>query len=264
MIIIGELINASRKTVASAIEAQDAQAIKTLARDQFEAGAQFIDVNAGVFLDKEREYLGWVVRMVQSEVKAPCCIDSPDPKAIEEALNVHQGIAMVNSISLEKQRHDMILPLVAGTDLKVVALCMSDQGMPQTCDERLSIADRLINDLVKANIKLENIFVDLLVQPIGVKNTFGLEFLKSVKEIMTRYPGAHTVCGLSNISFGLPERKLLNQTFMIMALTQGLDAAVINPLDKRMMACIVSSEALMGKDNFCQNYLRAYRNNRLL
>lgn len=260
MIIIGELINASRKAVAAAIEAQDADAIKTLAKDQYEAGAQFIDVNAGVFVDREPEYLRWLVSTVQSEVNAPCCLDSPDPKAIEAALSVHQGTAMINSISLEKQRYDALLPVIAGTDLKVVALCMSDQGMPKTCEERLAIADQLINGLVQANIKVENIFVDPLVQPIGVNSTFGFEFLKSVREIMTRHPGIHTVCGLSNISFGLPERKLLNQTFMVMAITQGLDAAVVNPLDKRMMAGIVSALVLMGKDHFCQNYLRAYRN----
>lgn len=262
MIIIGELINASRKAVGAAIEAQNGQAIKKLAKDQFEAGAQFIDVNAGVFADREAEYLRWLVSTVQSEVKAPCCLDSPDPGAIEEALKVHRGTAMINSISLEKNRYDTLLPLVAGTDLKVVALCMSDQGMPRTCDDRLGIADQLINGLVQANIKVENIFVDPLVQPIGVNKAFGFEFLKTVKEIMTRYPGTHTICGLSNISFGLPERKLLNQTFMVMAIAQGLDAAVVNPLDKRMMAGIVSAEALMGRDNFCQNYLGAYRNKR--
>jgi cobalamin-dependent methionine synthase I len=263
MIIVGELINASRKAVEAAIEAQDAAAVETLAKNQFEAGAQFIDVNAGVFVHQEAGYLRWLVETVQSAVDVPCCIDSPDPKAIEEALKVHRGAAMVNSISLEKQRHDALLPLVSGTDLKVVALCMSDQGMPKTCEDRLAIADRLVDGLVRAKVPLENIFVDPLVQPIGVNNTFGVEFLKAIKEIMTRYPGVHTICGLSNVSFGLPERKLLNQTFMVMAVTQGLDAAVINPLDKRMMANIVTAEALMGKDNFCQNYLKAYRAKKL-
>jgi cobalamin-dependent methionine synthase I len=263
MIIVGELINASRKAVEAAIEAQDAAAVETLAKNQFEAGAQFIDVNAGVFVHQEAGYLRWLVETVQSAADVPCCIDSPDPRAIEEALKVHRGAAMVNSISLEKQRYDALLPLVSGTDLKVVALCMSDQGMPKTCEDRLAIADRLVDGLVRANVPLENIFVDPLVQPIGVNNTFGVEFLKAIREIMTRYPGVHTICGLSNVSFGLPERKLLNQTFMVMAVTQGLDAAVVNPLDKRMMANIVTAEALMGKDNFCQNYLKAYRAKKL-
>jgi len=149
MIIVGELINASRKTVAAAIEAQDAAAIKKLARDQAEAGADYIDVNAGTFVYKEAEYLPWLVKTVQSEVQTPCCLDSPDPRAIEAALNVHTGTAMVNSISLESARYESILSLIAGTPLRIVALCMSDEGMPDTADKRVAIADKLINGLVR-------------------------------------------------------------------------------------------------------------------
>ena len=103
--------------------------MKKLAKDQYEAGANYIDVNAGVFVGQESEYLKWLVEAVQSIVDGPCCIDSPDPNAIETALAVHKGTAMINSISLEKDRYDTLLPLVAGTNLKVVALCMSDEGM---------------------------------------------------------------------------------------------------------------------------------------
>ena len=262
MIIVGELINASRKAIAAAIEAQDASAIKKLAKEQFEAGAGFIDVNAGVFVDREHEFLRWLVETVQSEVNAPCCLDSPDPGAIEEALKIHKGTAMVNSISLEKARYDSV-SLITGTDLKVVALCMSDEGMPDTSDKRLAIADKLINGMVQKGIKISNIFVDPLVQPLATNNTYGIEFLKAVEQIMNRFPGVHTICGMSNISFGLPERKLLNQTFMVMAITRGLDSAVMNPLDKRLMASVIVTEALMGKDNFCMNYLKAYRSKRL-
>ena len=129
MIIVGELINASRKKIASAIENQDAAAIQGIAKDQHENGADYIDVNAGVFVGKEPEYLRWLTQTVQEAVEAPCCIDSPDPKAIEAALIVHKGTPMINSISLEKERYDALLPIVAGTDFKVVALCMSDKGM---------------------------------------------------------------------------------------------------------------------------------------
>jgi 5-methyltetrahydrofolate--homocysteine methyltransferase len=263
MIIVGELINASRKTVAAAIQEQNAAEIKKLARDQAEAGAHYIDVNAGVFIDKETEYLQWLVRTVQSEVQVPCCLDSPDPRAIEAALKVHAGTAMVNSISLEKARYDSIASLIAGTPLKIVALCMSDEGMPDTADKRLAIADKLVNSLVQKGVEVENIFVDPLVQPLATKNTYGVEFLTAVEHIRSRFPGVHTIAGMSNISFGLPERKLLNQTFMVMAIARGLDAAVMNPLDKRLMASVITTEALMGRDNFCMNYLKAYRGKRL-
>jgi len=259
MIIVGELINASRKAISQAIEAQDEGAIATVAQNQFQAGAHYIDVNAGVFVDQEADFLKWLVRVVQKAVPIPCCIDSPNPAAIQAALEVHQGIPMINSISLEKERWDRLLPIVSGGGLKVVALCMSDAGMPETAGQRLAIADKLINGLVKNHVKLEDIHVDPLVQPVATNAIFGVEFLKTVEGIMTGYPGVHTICGLSNISYGLPERKFLNQTFMTMAIAKGLDGAIVNPLDGRMMANIVAAEALAGRDDFCMNYLKAYR-----
>ncbi len=259
MIIIGELINASRKGIGAAIEAGDTEAVQKVAKDQAEAGADFIDVNAGIFVGKEPQYLKWLVQTVQKVTDTPCAIDSPDPAAIEAALNVHKGIPMINSISLEKERHDNLMPIVAGTDMKVIALCMSDEGMPQTVDDRLKIAEKLVNGLVQNNVSIENIFVDPLVQPLSVNDLFGLEFLNAIELIMKRFEGVHTACGLSNISYGLPARKFMNQTFMAMAIAKGLDGAIVNPLDKKMMANIIAAEALVGKDNFCMDYLKAYR-----
>ena len=259
MIIIGELINASRKAIAAAIEAQDADVIKKVAKDQAEAGADYIDVNAGIFVDKEAEYLQWLVECAQNATDKPCTIDSPNPKAIEASLEIHQGTAMINSISLEKDRYEALLHLVAGTDLKVIALCMSDEGMPETVDDRLRIADKLVNGLLQNNVKIENIYVDPLVQPMSVNNQFGMEFINAVEQIKEKFEGIHTACGLSNISYGLPERKFLNQTFMVMAIAKGLDGAIVNPLDKKMMANIIASEALAGRDDYCMNYLKAYR-----
>ncbi len=259
MIIIGELINASRKAIGAAIEGQDAAAIQKVAEDQHTAGADFIDVNAGIFVDKEPEYLSWLVQTVQQVVEGPCAIDSPNPKAIEAALGVHQGIPMINSISLEKERYDNLMPILAGTDMKVIALCMSDEGMPETVEDRLKIADKLVNGLLQNNVKVENIFVDPLVQPMSVNNDFGMEFINAVEQIMQKFEGIHTACGLSNISYGLPARPFLNQTFMVMAITKGLDGAIVNPLDKKMMANITAAETLAGKDNFCMNFLQAYR-----
>ena len=259
MQIVGELINASRKSIAQFIEARDKEAIQKIATDQFDAGVDYIDVNAGVFVDQESEYLKWLVSTVQSVVEAPCCIDSPDPKAIEAALSVHRGTAMINSISLEKDRYEALLPIVAGTEFKVVALCMSDEGMPETTEQRIKIADSLINGLVAKNVPMENIYVDPLVQPVSTNTGFGIEFLNAVEAVKTNFKGVHTMCGLSNISFGLPERKFMNQTYMAMAITKGLDGAIINPLDQRMMANIIVAEALMGKDDYCMNYLQAFR-----
>ena len=114
------------------------------------------------------------------------------------------------------------MPIVAGTDMKVIALCMSDKGMPRTVDDRTKIADELVGGLLKNNVKIENIFVDPLVQPISVENNFGVEFINAIERIVAAYPGIHTACGLSNISYGLPARKFLNQTFMTMAIAKAL------------------------------------------
>jgi 5-methyltetrahydrofolate--homocysteine methyltransferase len=259
MLIIGELINSSRKAVAEAIENKDAEAIRKIAKDQDNAGADYIDVNAGTFVGKEAQYMKWLIQNVQEVTDKPCTIDSPDPEVIETALELHKGTPMINSISLEKERYDKILPIISGTQIKVIALCMSDDGMPHSMDDRLKIADKLVNGLIKNNVAMENIFVDPLVQPVSVNKDFGTEFLNSVEKIMDNFKGIHTACGLSNISYGMPERKFLNRTFMTMAITRGLDSAIINPLDKKMMAAIVGAEALAGKDDFCMNYLKSFR-----
>jgi 5-methyltetrahydrofolate--homocysteine methyltransferase len=259
MIVVGELINASRKAIGPLIEAQDAEAIKKVAVDEKDAGANYIDVNAGIFVGKEADYLTWLVQTVQSAVDGPCCIDSPDPKAIEKALAVHKGVAMINSISLEKTRYESLMPVVAGTDLKVVALCMSDAGMPETAAARVEIADKLINGLVKNNVPLDNIYVDPLVQPVSTDGKFGVEFLDSIQMIRTRFEGVHTMCGLSNISYGLPGRKYMNTIFAVMAISRGLDGLIIDPLDKNMMAGMIAAETLAGRDDYCMKYLKSYR-----
>lgn len=259
MLIIGELINASRKEISAAIEARDTKLIEKVALGQAKAGADYIDVNAGIFMDKEIDHVKWLVATIQSVTDKPCAIDSPNPRVIEAGMAVHRGTPMINSISLEKQRYESLLPVIAGTDCKVIALCMRDAGMPETVDDRMRVADALVNGLLKHHVKLENILVDPLVQPLSVNNTFGMAFVKSIEHIMTRFKGIHTTCGLSNISYGLPERKRLNRTFMVMAIAAGLDSAIVNPLDKNMMANILMAEALAGRDYFCMNYLKAYR-----
>jgi cobalamin-dependent methionine synthase I len=263
MIIIGELINSTRKAIAAAIEAGDKSTIQKIAKDQAERGAHYIDVNAGSFKDQEIEYLTWLVEAVQEVVELPCCLDSPKPAAIEAALKVHKGIPLVNSISLEKERREKLLPVVAGKDLKVVALCMGDSGMPRTAEDRMRIADELVHLLLNNQVNVENIYVDPLVQPVSTDQTFGHEFLKAVERIMSRFPGIHTVCGLSNVSFGLPLRKFLNRTFMAMAIAKGLDAAILDPLDKPMMAAVLAAEALAGRDKYCMNFIKSYRGGKI-
>jgi len=263
MEVVGELINSSRKKIGEAIKAEDANFIQETAKQQRDSGADYIDVNAGTFVGKEKEYMKWLIQTVQQVVDAPCCIDSPDPDVVETALELHQGVPMINSISLEADRYEALMPIVTGRDCKVVALCMSDQGMPESAEDRFSIAEELVNSLVQKGAKKENIYVDPLVQPVSTNDRYGVEFLNAIERIMTELDGVHTVCGLSNISYGLPKRELLNQNFAVMGVLKGLDCAIINPLDRKLMANIKAAEVLAGRDTFCMNFLDAYRSGTL-
>ena len=168
MIIVAEKINTSRKGVADAVERRDAEFIIKLARDQAEAGADYIDVNAGTFLDRETECLCWLVETVQDAVNLPLCLDSPNPKALSEAMKRHRGEPMINSISLDTGRFTSLLPVVTSRDCHVVALCMASTGMPRTAEERVLAGSELVGKLVSEGIPLERILVDPLVQPISV------------------------------------------------------------------------------------------------
>ncbi len=258
MLIVGELINSSRKNIQPAVESKDEAFIKDVARKQVEAGAAFVDVNAGTFIDREPELLSWLVTTVQAETGAACSIDSANPKAIEAALAVHKGKAMVNSITLEESRYRGIAPLVAKHGCKVVALAMDGRGIPETAEARAGIARELVKRLTSDGVSREDIYVDPLVQPISTNSQNGAVVLDTVKFIAQEL-GVNSICGLSNVSYGLPVRSLINRTFLVLAMGAGLQAAIINPLDKRLMALLRAAEALLGRDAFCRGYLTAYR-----
>jgi cobalamin-dependent methionine synthase I len=261
MLVVGEKINTSRKAVKEAVKNRDSAFIRALARSQAEGGADYIDVNCGTFIDEEPELISWMAQEIQEEVSLPLCFDSPNPAAIEAGLKVHRnGQAMVNSISGEKERYNTLLPLVRDYGCKIVVLCMDDEsGIPHDAKTRFDIASRVIDGLKEVGVKEDDIYVDPLIQPISTATVNGLSALETIKMVKDAYPGTHGICGLSNISFGLPERKLLNQTFMVMCMVAGLDGVILDPNDKRMMALVTAAEALLNKDSYCGRYLKAYR-----
>ncbi|HHT62499.1 MAG TPA: methyltetrahydrofolate cobalamin methyltransferase, partial [Clostridia bacterium] len=261
MLIVGELINTSRKAIKPAVESRDAAFIKDIAQKQVDAGADYVDVNCGTMVFDEEETMAWLVETVQSQVSAPLCIDSPNPKALEKGLSLAKnGQPMINSITAEKERFATVLPLVLKYKAKIVGLCMDDSGMPETAADRLKIADRLVTDLVAAGVPEDDIYLDPLVKPVSTGDQAGMEVLETIYAIKQKYPKVHGICGLSNISYGLPNRKILNQVFMIQTMTMGMDGYILDPLDKTMMGFVYASQALLGKDQFCMNYLNAHRN----
>lgn len=260
MLIVGELINTSRKAINEYVEKRDTEYIQKIAREQVEAGADYVDVNCGTQVFNEIETMEWLVNTVQEAVQAPLCLDSPNPKAIEAGLAlVKYGQPMINSITGEKERFGQILPLVKKYKAKIVALCMDDSGMPNTAEERMKVARNLYTNLTEAGVPEEDIYFDPLVKPISVANNAGLEVLDTVKLITQEFPKVHKICGLSNISYGLPNRKVLNRLFVVQTMVMGMDGYILNPLDKTMMGFVYGSTALLGQDQFCMGYLTAHR-----
>lgn len=254
MIIVGELINSTRKAIAHAIEQKDKDLIQDLARRQAEAGASFIDVNAAVS-GNEIENMKWLVHIIQEAVNTPLCIDSPSPAAIKAGLELCRQKAVINSISAEKERWDWMLPLVQEYKCGVVALCMEDGGMPETVEDRLRVADKLVLGLVAVGVSEEDIYLDPLIKPLGVNHNFGREALQTTRLLREKYPKTHIISGLSNISFGLPERRLLNRAFMAMSIAVGMDSFILDPLDQAMMSLLVAANTLAGQDEYCMDYL---------
>lgn len=264
MIIVGEKINTSRKSVAEAAENRDAKFIIRTAREQAQAGANYIDVNAGTFVDRETELLCWLVETIQSELVLPLCLDSPNPQALSEAMKIHKGEPMINSISLERDRFDALLPVVTSGPCHVVALCMSQTSMPTTVEERVSVGSELIAKLTEAGVPREKIYVDPLVQPVSVDTQMGTAVLGAIRQIMDSFPGVNTICGLSNISFGLPSRALINRNFLALAMANGLSAAILDPTDRQLLSTLLAVEMLLGRDEYCERFIDAYQNGSLV
>ncbi|NLG84356.1 MAG: methyltetrahydrofolate cobalamin methyltransferase [Firmicutes bacterium] len=263
MLIIGERINTSRKAMAPAVAARDADFIRAEAKAQVEAGATLIDVNCGTFMAEEPELLAWLVETVQGAVEVPVCLDSPNPAALENALPRHKGRAMINSITAEKERWEKVLPLVLTYNTRVIALTMDDRGMPETAEERLKVAARLVENLVREGVKEDDIFIDPLVRPVSTGNQYAMVVYETIRRVREEFPRVHTVCGLSNVSFGLPARKLINQAFLVQTMAAGLDAVILDPLDKRLMSLLYAGELLLGRDEYAAGYLSAFREGKL-
>jgi cobalamin-dependent methionine synthase I len=257
--VVGERINTSRKNVQEAVISKDVTYIQDDVTKQQAAGAAFIDVNAGARIGYEKGDMEWLLKVIQEVVTIPLCLDSPDPEILEMAYGMVKGRPMINSISLERERYDAMAPFLEGKDCSVVALCMDDSGMPKSSQDVIDRAGRLVQGLEETGIKKESIYIDPLIQPISTDTTKGMMAMDAVRGIMSSFPGVHTICGLSNISYGLPQRKIINRSFLTLLMCAGLDAAIIDPIDDKIMAALKTTEMLMGNDEYCGNYLKGVR-----
>jgi cobalamin-dependent methionine synthase I len=262
VMIIGERINATRKRIGEAVMQRDAGLIREEAHKQVAAGAHWLDVNGGI-AGQEAENLVWLVNTLQEVVEIPLCLDSADPEALRAALPLCRLQPMINSITDDAERFQAVLPLIQKHNARVIALCLSSGAPPQGLEDRVATAVRLFGNLTSAGIPADNIYVDPCVFPVSTGVKHGPAVLESISLIRSRCPGVHTSCGVSNVSYGLPARKLLNEVFLMMLLGCGMDAAIIDPCDRGLMARILAADALGGRDSHCMAFLRAYRNGKL-
>lgn len=259
MLIVGERINTSRKAVNEAVEKRDANYITFDAQKQAKAGADYIDVNAGSRIGSEMEDLSWLVEVVEAAVAAPLSLDSPDPNVLLAMTKKVKKKPMINSTTAEKPRFEAMKAIVRQRGCEIVALCMDERGIPSEVDVALENADFLVKNLTRLGVPLQSIHLDPMIQPLSVNNKKGVLALQTIRRLHQEFPGVRTICGLSNVSFGLPNRFLVNRAFMVLCIGAGLMGAIMDPLDQKMMTNILVAETLVGRDDFCMKYLKANR-----
>jgi len=263
MIFIGEKINGTRKAVQEAIINRNAELIKKTALDQANAGADYLDVNAGTDPSREKDDMLWLLEVIQDATDVPICIDSSTPEVIEAAIHAVKRTPLINSINGDPFRLDSFIPLIKEQNCKVIALALdeSQSGMPKSVTERMAILEKIFAATRAAGIDDDDVFVDPLIMAVATDQKAGQVAFESIKTIRLIYPQAHITGGLSNISFGLPNRALVNRTFLTLAVEAGMDSAVVNPDNVALIESLKATELLLGRDRFCRKYTTAAKDN---
>ncbi|MCR5694977.1 MAG: dihydropteroate synthase [Clostridia bacterium] len=260
MLIIGEKLNGAIKSVAEAIKNRDDAFIKDLATRQLEHRADYLDICA-CSPDGDADILKWMIELIQEDhPDVKFSLDSPNPDTILECMPLCKNPGMINSVSLEGDKIEKIFPaLVANKGWKVIALLLDDTGMPKTVEKRVDNFHRIMDKVKEYGVSAGRVYFDPLVFTVGTSPDSFLNFIGAAEQIKKEYPNAHIVSGLSNISFGLPYRKAVNHAFLIGAMMYGMDSAIMDPLSRDMLGGVYAAEALLGIDEYCIEYLSAYR-----
>ncbi|MDR0525605.1 MAG: methyltetrahydrofolate cobalamin methyltransferase [Spirochaetaceae bacterium] len=259
MLIIGEKINGSIPSVARGIAEKNGDMIRDLAKRQADAGAAFIDVCASVPPSAELETLHWLIDMVQSVTDRPIAIDSPSAHICAEAIRFCKRPGLINSVSMEGDKIDKIFPLIADTSWECIALLCDDTEISKTVEKRLSVFEKIMQKAQEYRIPANRLHIDPLVQMLCTSEDGILSILEALREIKKRYPKIHITGGASNISFNLPMRRYINQGFIVLSMSAGMDSAILDPLNRDLMGLIYAAEALLGQDEFCMEYIGAFR-----
>lgn len=259
MLIIGEKLNSSIPSAQKAFLNLDADWIKETALKQAECGADYLDLNAGVFTD-EAEKLLWAVEQIRSVCSTPLVLDSTNPAAIAAVLERYEFEKLIiNSITLESPRFEGMLPLVQKTGAGVIALPMDEKGIPKDTETRVENTRRLVAKLEENGVGQERVYIDLIVETLSVDSGAAVHALEAARQIHTEFPKVHLVGGMSNVSFGLPKRKYVNAAFLAAAVGVGLDTAIMDITNIDAKMALLAARLVCGQDEFCMEYLAGYR-----
>jgi len=258
-VIIGERINPTgRKLMLKALQEGNFDMVRKDAQSQVDAGAKILDVNAGVPGADEPALLKQVMATVMEVTDVPLCIDTADPEALEAALKSYEGKALVNSSNGEERSLEAVLPLVKEYGAAVIGLCMDDDGIPATAEARLKVAAKIIERAGKLGIPTEDVVIDPLALTMGSDHTAGLVAMQTIEKVIAEF-GVNITMGASNISFGLPDRKHVNATFIAMAIHAGLTCPITNPLEPEVSIAIKAADLSMGRDEYGMAWIKAFR-----
>lgn len=260
MLIIGELINGMYKKVGEAIVSKNKKSIQELALAQLKAGADALDLNCGPVSKDQIQDMRWLIETVQEVTDKVLAVDSSKPKVIEEALKNIKNKAIINSSSADVEKLEALVPLAKKYNCGLIALAMDKKGIPQNKDQRLELAAGIISFCQENNFSVNQLYLDPVVMPVDCAQAQLKEILVAIREFkMLSEPAPNTVVGLSNVSQGMLDRSLVNRTFLIMAQEAGLDAAIVDPLDDKLMDGMITAELILDKQIYCKAYLEAYR-----
>jgi len=258
-VMIGERINPTgRKILAEEMKNGDYSRVVADAIAQVEAGAQMLDINAGIPLADEPAILAEAIRRVQAVVDVPLCIDSSIIEALEAGLAAYDGRALVNSTTGETEVLERVLPLVKKYGAAVVAISNDETGIKQDPNERFLVAKKIVEHAADYGIKPEDVVVDPLVMPIGAISQAGNQVFDLVRRLRAELK-VNTTCGASNVSFGLPQRNGINNAFLPMVIVAGMTSAIVNPLHAELVQAIRAADVLTGVDDGCVAWIRAYK-----
>lgn len=260
MFIIGELINGMYQNIGKAIKEKNKAIIQKCALEQVKSGADALDVNCGPASRDPISDIQWLVETIQEVTDKPLVLDSSKPKVIESGLKAIKNKTVINSTTADPEKLEVLVPLAKKYNAKLIGLTISSKGIPQNKDQRLELAAGIVATCADQGFPAEDLYLDPIVLPVNVAQAQMKDILESIHEFkIISEPPPKTIVGLSNVSQGSSVRSLINRIFLVMALAYGLDAAIMDPLDKELIDAAITAELILNKHIYCDSYLEAYR-----